>query len=254
MWNPARWFASIREWLATASKLLRWRWWRWVLVLYGAFGAYDVAVSQVVVPEPDEAPGLAALGISWSVWLIGGLILLIIALVSGAQRTVRKHQHKLGGLRGELRQKEAEFRRELTEQQSVLLEFQRRGRLLRDRILGLGQRWIPAYGYEADDWRDEVHGYLHHHLPLYAEQFLVDEHAGEVRQLNACFEVQTYGNFMDRRRENDTAHADISHRFHERDRPTDIDVVVIARVQHRLGHRNARREMIDDIHFLEQSP
>jgi hypothetical protein len=199
MSNPARWFACFREWLATAWKLLRWRWWRWILGLYGALGAYDVAISQVVAPEPDEGSGLAGLGIPWSLWLIGGLILLVIALVSGAQRTVRKHQHKLGGLREELSQKEAAFRRELTEQQLALLELQRRGRLLRDRILGLGQRWIPSYGYEADDWRDEVHAYLHRHLPLYAEQFLVDEHAGEVRQPNACFEVQTYGNFMDRR-------------------------------------------------------
>jgi hypothetical protein len=191
-------FASIREWPAVASELLRWHGWRWMLGLYGVLAAYDLFIMHMT-PQPDTVPGLTSFGTPWYLWLSGGLILLIIALVSGAQRMAREHEHKLACLREELIRKEAAFRRELTEQEQSLLEFQRKGRLLRDRIRRLGLRWISSYGYEAEDWCDEVHTYLRLRLPIYAEQFLVDDNTVEVVQPYACFEVQTHVNYLDRR-------------------------------------------------------
>ena len=56
------------------------------------------------------------------------------------------------------------------------------------------------------------------------------------------------------RGQNDAANAHIPHGFHQRHRPADVDGVIVARIQHRFRHRDARREMIDHIHILKQSP
>src|SRR4030095_11579798 len=56
------------------------------------------------------------------------------------------------------------------------------------------------------------------------------------------------------RRENDSAYTHIPHGLHERHRPANVDRVVIPRIQNRLRHRDARREVIDHVHFLKQSP
>ena len=57
-----------------------------------------------------------------------------------------------------------------------------------------------------------------------------------------------------RRRHHHAPHAHIAHRFHQANRPCNIDGVIFAWVENGFGHRDARCEMIDHIYALEQRP
>ncbi len=49
-------------------------------------------------------------------------------------------------------------------------------------------------------------------------------------------------------------HADVAHGFHQADRSVNVDSVVFARVEHRLGDRNPGCQVVNHIHVLQQRP
>jgi hypothetical protein len=63
-------------------------WWGKVLLVYGLIGLYDFAHGQFL---PKSWPQLSALvgGVSWELWAIGFLLLLVVALFEGGYRTWR---------------------------------------------------------------------------------------------------------------------------------------------------------------------
>jgi hypothetical protein len=56
------------------------------------------------------------------------------------------------------------------------------------------------------------------------------------------------------RDENHPAHPHVAHGFHQADRAAHVDGVVFTRVEQRFRNRNARRQVVNAIDFLQQRP
>jgi hypothetical protein len=80
----------------------------------------------------------------------------------------------------------------------TLTVFMNEGFNLRDKIRGLVDKWDEKYANRARAWEQRVLTYLDRQLPAYSGTFRRDD-VVQQWQPGACFEVATWGNFMDRR-------------------------------------------------------
>ncbi len=167
----------------------------WVAVVLStviaAIGLYrDEGPSGKQLPLLSDVIGW----LPWWLWLIFALAVLVIVIFEGTYREVNRRQTKITNLTILLDHR-------LSDQLAALSDFHRRGKEIEDSIRTLQIDSVAGFQGMAEQWANEVSTYLADNLPEYQQRFWSESLGREIRQPNVPIQAATWGNYVERRRE-----------------------------------------------------